>query len=184
MGNFEYEIFEPEEWKPNYPAPIFDNRLPDDTFWAARQVMWFTDEEIRAIVETGQYSDPEAVDWLVKCLIERRNKIGRTYFARVLPLDRFRISDGRLEFEDLGVAYGFVPSRRVSIRWSRFDNPAETHQTIAGAAGPALPAEVASAAEDSYFAATLTGEDETKTVTVYLRKKGPFPAIVGVDRTW
>lgn len=75
-GNFEYEVFEPEQWKPNYPAPIFDNRLPDDTFWAARQVMWFTEDEIRALVETGQYTDPEAVDWLVKCLVERRNKIG------------------------------------------------------------------------------------------------------------
>ena len=49
--------------------------------------MAFTDEDIRAIVSTGQYSDPAAADWLARCLIERRNRIGRAYLGRVLPLD-------------------------------------------------------------------------------------------------
>ena len=35
----------------NDPITAFENRLPDDTFWAAKQVMAFTDEEIRAIVQ-------------------------------------------------------------------------------------------------------------------------------------
>ena len=67
--------------RPPIPMPPFANRLPDDTFWAARQVMAFTDEEIRAIVQTGQYSKP-AEDWITATLIERRNRIGRTYFAQ------------------------------------------------------------------------------------------------------
>ena len=83
------------------------NRLPDDTFWAARQVMAFTDEEIRAIVQTGQYSKP-AEDWITATLIERRNRIGRTYFARVLPLDRIRLEGNTLAFDDLGVSSGFA----------------------------------------------------------------------------
>jgi hypothetical protein len=78
VGRFESDIFDPELWKPNYPNPAFDNRLPDDTFWAAKQVMAFSDQEIRAIVETGQYSDSKSVDWIAKCLIARRDKIGRT----------------------------------------------------------------------------------------------------------
>ena len=32
----------------------------DDAFWAARRVMAFTDDLIRAIVKTGQFSDPAA----------------------------------------------------------------------------------------------------------------------------
>ena len=62
--------------------------MPDDAFWAARQVMAFTDDEIRAIVRTGQYSQP-AEDWITATLIERRNRIGRTFFTKVLPLDHF-----------------------------------------------------------------------------------------------
>ena len=95
------------------PLPPFVNRLPDDTFWAARQVMAFTDEEIRAIVQTGQYSKP-AEDWITATLIERRNRIGRTYFGRVLPLDRIRVEGNTLAFDDLGVSNGFA--RRALTR--------------------------------------------------------------------
>ena len=114
VGHFESDIFDPELWKPNYPNPAFDNRLPDDTFWAAKQVMAFSDEEIRAIVETGQYSDPKSVDWIAKCLIARRDKIGRTYFAKVLPLDRFQVRDGQLAFEDLAVTVSLHRASKVS----------------------------------------------------------------------
>ena len=54
VGRFESETFDPEEWTPLYELAPFANRLPDDTFWAARQVMAFTDEDIRAIVEIGE----------------------------------------------------------------------------------------------------------------------------------
>ncbi len=183
-GNFEYELFDPEKWKPNYPAPIFDNRLPDDTFWAAKQVMAFTEDEIRAVVETGEYSDPGAANWLVKCLVERRNKIGRTYFSKVLPLDRFRVSEKRLEFEDLELLHGFVPERSYSVRWTRFDNVSERHTPIDGAASLNLPSEIPDAPDGSYFAARIAGPHELKTVTVYLRKSGSGANVVGVERTW
>ncbi len=70
VGHFEYNTFEPERWITNYELAPFANRLPDDTFWAAKQVMAFTDEDIAAIVNTGEYSNPEAEAWIVKCLIE------------------------------------------------------------------------------------------------------------------
>lgn len=54
--------FNPEPWETAKTPKIrgvgrfhFVHRLPDDEYWAARQVMNFTDQEIRAIVETGQY---------------------------------------------------------------------------------------------------------------------------------
>ena len=122
VGRFEYQRYSPDDFKPEYPNPAFERRLPDDTFWAAKQVMAFRDEEIRAIVQTGEYSDPRAEDWIVKSLIERRNKIGRTYFARVLPLDGFAVCGDELTFADLSVKYGFAPKRGYSVEWANFDN--------------------------------------------------------------
>ena len=135
VGHFEYETFEPEDWKPNYYNPAFENRLPDDEFWAAKQVMAFTDEEIRALVKTGDYSDPRAVDWITKCLIERRNKIGRAYFEKVLPLDRFRIEEGRLAFDDLATKYRFAANHGYVVSWSRYNNTNQT-KTPFGGRGP------------------------------------------------
>ena len=39
VGRFEAEAFDPEQWKPEYPNPAFDNMRPDDAFWAARIVL-------------------------------------------------------------------------------------------------------------------------------------------------
>ena len=74
------ETFEPEKWTSLYDVAPFANRLPDDAFWAARQVVAFTDEDIRAIVQVAQYSDPRAARWIADCLIERRNRIARDLF--------------------------------------------------------------------------------------------------------
>ena len=49
---------------PTIPNPSFLNRLPDDEFWAAKQVMAFTDEQIRAIVKVAQYSDPQTETYI------------------------------------------------------------------------------------------------------------------------
>ena len=63
--------------------------------------MSFTDDDIRALVETGEYSDPRVVDYLTETLAQRRDKIGETYFSKVLPLDSFAVKNGQLIFEDL-----------------------------------------------------------------------------------
>jgi len=69
VGRFQYETFEPDRWKADASIAPFANRLPDDTYWAAKQVMAFSDEDIRALVSTGQYSDPRAEAWIVETLI-------------------------------------------------------------------------------------------------------------------
>ena len=53
VGRFEAETFEPDNWVALYDLAPFANRLPDDTFWAARQVMAFTDDDIRTIVQAA-----------------------------------------------------------------------------------------------------------------------------------
>jgi hypothetical protein len=184
VGRFHASAFEPEKWVSNFPNRAFLHRLPDDEFWAARQVMSFTDEEIRAIVETGQYTDPRAVDYIAKTLIERRNRIGRAYFSKVLPLDRFEVRGNRLVFHDLSVDAGFVPARTYDVAWSRFDNATGTHSALR-AKGLSLPPEALSAPPGQYYAARISAPGAAgRTVTVYLRTAGPGPQVAGIDRTW
>jgi hypothetical protein len=183
VGRLESKLFEPDEWKPEYPNIAFLNRTPEDEFWAARQVMAFRDDEIRAIVKTGEYSDPAAEEWIARCLIERRDKIGRAYFSKVLPLDGFRIEGGRLRFLDLAQEYGFSGSRQYSVAWSVFDNVRLQHAPIPGASGAMLPDEILKSG-DGYFGATISGTNGSQTIVVSLRKRGDAISIVGIDRTW
>lgn len=184
VGNFEHEVFDALEWKPNYPNPAFLNRLPDDEFWAARQVMRFTDEEIHAIVKSGQYSDPRAVDWLTRCLIERRDKIGKAYFAKVLPLDEFRIENGALKFRDLGVDHGFAPPRRYRVHWSGFNNSDATESPIPSATTFELPRQFGQARSPDFAVARIQADDPRQAVLVYLRFTDGKAEIVGIDRQW
>ena len=187
LGMIEYPSFRPESWKPNYPATALVNRLPDDEFWAAKKVMAFTDEQIREAVKLANYTptpkrkvqSPEKL--IGDYLINRRDIIGRTYFAKVLPLDEFRIEDGTLRFTDLERKYGFVESRRYNVSWSIFDNEKETHQPIPSATTFELPTQTA---QPGYYAAKIVADDEAKTVTVYIRRSSNRLEIVGIDRTW
>jgi hypothetical protein len=185
VGNFEAHWFQPDEWKPHYPNPAFQRRLPDDDYWAAKQVMAFTDDDIRAIVETARFSDPRSVDYVIQVLEERRNKIGRIFFAKVLPLDDFRVQNGTLLFDDLAVRYSFRAPRRYTVRWSWFNNADQKLSPIPGAESAQLPQEALQAFAGSYFCAQLTAPDEPqKSVSVYIRKDLVDYKVVGIDRAW
>ena len=64
-------MFDPAGWTPRVPTAAILRARDDDTFWAARRVMAFSDEMIRALVKTGQYSEPQAEALLAKVLIQR-----------------------------------------------------------------------------------------------------------------
>ncbi|MBI3279192.1 MAG: hypothetical protein HYZ57_05045 [Acidobacteria bacterium] len=181
VGRLESATFEPDKWTGNYYNPAFANRLPDDAFWAARQVMAFTNEEILAIVQTGEYTDPEAAAYIAKILADRRDKIGRTWFSKVLPLDGFRVSGRRLEFDDLGVKYNFEQPRGYTVSWFRFDNETEAKTPIPGASSLALPE---AAGRAGYYGADIHAGDPARTITVYVRSRGGAPEVVGIDRRW
>ena len=184
VGMINHDAFDPDAWKPNYPNPAFVNRLPDDEFWAAKKVMAFTDEQIQAIVAEAHYSEPSDEEALVEYLIARRDRIGQTYFGRVLPLDGFRVEDDTLLFDDLAVRYDIAVQRDYPIRWSRFDNQTEVHAAIADASGPGLPGVILSSAPGSYFAAAIGDEGASMSVLVYLRRDVDGIRVVGVERTW
>jgi hypothetical protein len=162
VGAFEYEVFDAERWVPEYPNSAFSNMDADDAFWAARQVMAFTDEDIRTIVTTGEYTDKRAEEWVIRCLIERRNKIGRAFLTHSLPLDRFTIREHRLQFEDLATKH-FGGEKHYNVRWFRFDNMTGARTEIAGETTFAVPAETS-----PYLMAEVRGERGGPGVYVYV----------------
>jgi hypothetical protein len=185
IGNFESKTFDPETWKTDYPNPAFLSRLPDDNFWAAKQVMAFTDDDIRAIVETARFSSPRSTDYMVATLAERRDKIGRAFLCRLLPLDHFRVESQELVFDDLAVQYGFHSRRPYSVKWSRFNNESQTGSPIASDGSARLPDEMIQAPAGSYFSASIHSPgDPMKPVIVYLRKGTNGYKTVGIDRMW
>jgi len=182
VGRFEAKAFNPTTWRSNYPNPAFLSRQPEDEYWAAKQVVAFTNEDIRAIVETGQFSDPRVVDYLVATLAERRDKIGRAFLSDVLPLDNFRISGNEIVFDDLALKYGFSAQRQYRFRWFLFDNRSGAQTSVPGAR-PQLPSNLTTSGADVYLATEIrpaSGSD--KSVTVYLRKAGETWSAVGIDR--
>jgi hypothetical protein len=194
VGTFDAESFDAANWKSNYPNTAFLLMDDDDAFWAAKKVMAFSDADIRAIVETGRYSDPEATAWVTETLIKRRDKIGKAWLSRGLALDNFRVADGRLVFVDLAEKYKVSGPRQVTIRWSEFDNGNNQRSPIeTNGEGASIPARAGQ--KTGFLAASIKAAQDGKAaqegsntkapeVTVYLRGAGGVWSVVGIDRNY
>lgn len=190
VGRWESQLFDPARWKNNYPNAAFLRMTARDAFWAAKILMKFTREELAAIVETGEYSDPEDARYLLEVLVARQRKSGRLGINAINPLDEFRVQSGSLEFVNLSEKYGFVESpTRYEIQWFAFENetgarrelsPAttgtETRSSLPAAPGPEsfLLARIRSIHEDYPHWST--------SIDVYLRPGGAGYEIVGIER--
>ena len=108
------------------PTAALLPRAPDDTFWAARRVMAFSDDMIRAIVDDRPVHAIEAAaKHLADVLIQRRDKIGRAYLNAVNPLVEFRARCERhahLRQRRRRRGVGDEPAGGYTVGWSRFDN--------------------------------------------------------------
>ncbi len=123
VGRWESELFDAARWKNNYPNPAFVRMTARDAFWAAKILMKFTREELAAIVETGEYTDPENARYFLEVLVERQLKCGRFGINAINPLDEFRVEDQALHFANLSERYGFVEAKTsYEIQWFAFDN--------------------------------------------------------------
>jgi hypothetical protein len=132
VGRFSAEGFDPPDWKPRMPNPAFRRARPDDTFWAARRVMAFTDDMIRAAVKTGQYSDPAAEKHIADTLIARRDAIGRAWLTNVNPVvNPVLDGSGTLRFGNAAVDAGVAKApASYEIAWFAFDNATGTATAI------------------------------------------------------
>jgi hypothetical protein len=182
VGMLDYKSFDPVSWKPSYPNPAFEATDREDAFWAAKQMAAFSDDEIRALVKTGEYTDPRAADWIAECLIKRRDRISETLFATVLPLDKFRVTDGKLGFDDLAASRPRGTARLYRVQWAKYD-PQGHSTALPDAGGRQIP----SFTDTEYLAATISchtesGEGCPGPVTVYLRRAASEIQVVGIDR--
>jgi hypothetical protein len=189
IGRFEAEHFRPESWKPEYPNPAFLNCLPEDAYWAAKIVMAFTDEEIRAIVSTGALTDPRAEEYLWRTLVQRRDKVGQYWLNRVSSIDRLQFdASGDLRFEHSASRYGFSePPKDYRAAWFHYDN-LQDRRTALGQerflTEPriALPADVRPGSPDRYFMVRIQEADTQRSVRVFLRASRSEVQIVGIER--
>ncbi len=108
IGYYDAELFEPAQWKPNYPNLAFERMDAADAYWGAKIVSAFADDFIRELAQAGDYERPEAAAHLAAVMKARRDAAGRYWFDRVSPLEDFSVEDGRLMFRDLGIERGYV----------------------------------------------------------------------------
>ena len=99
----------------------------DDTFWAARRVMAFSDELIRGDREDRRsITDPRRrAALLADVLIKRRDKIGRAYLTEDQPAGRVRARRRRhadvRERGGPGRSWPRAPARGYRAEWSTYD---------------------------------------------------------------
>jgi hypothetical protein len=192
IGRFEGDAFDPTTWKPRSPTPAYVEMRADDAFWAARRVMAFSDEAIRAIVQTGQFSDPKAAQYLGDVLITRRNKIGRAYLTAINPIvDPALDASGVLTFGNAAVNYRVAEAPRgYTAAWYAFDNNTGDSKSIGETtandttlqAPPGLPSAAGAYVRVDLSADHATHPTWTQPVSAYFVKQAAGWKLVGLER--
>ncbi|MFT7626298.1 MAG: hypothetical protein ACI9WU_005493, partial [Myxococcota bacterium] len=122
VGIFEATVFDPARWSPLIPNPAFAEATARDTYWGAALVARFDRPLIEAAVMAGEYSDARASEAIISALVERRQKLLRHAFARVLALDDVRAEGCVVEFTDLEFLSGLrtgPASYHWTLDWAR-----------------------------------------------------------------
>jgi hypothetical protein len=192
VGRFEGDRFDPTTWKPHAPTLGYMEMRADDAFWAARRVMAFSDDAIRAIVKTGQFSDPAAEQLLADVLIKRRDKIGRVYLAGINPIVGPRLdASGSLTFENAAIAAGVAPQDvRYRARWHAFDNATgstrplgeTTSGTPSMTAPPDLPSEPNAFVQVDVSAESPAHPSWNQPLRAFFRRAAAGWKLVGLER--
>ncbi|BCS35864.1 hypothetical protein TBR22_A50990 [Luteitalea sp. TBR-22] len=192
VGRFEGASFAPETWKPRAPTLAYIEMRDDDAFWAARRVMAFSDDLIRAVVATGEIGDPAQEKYLADTLILRRDKIGRAYLPKINPIvDPVLGANGELSFGNAAVQYRFAPApTSYTATWARFDNATgattpigQTTSTEPRMQAPAgLPTAPGSFIELELSARHPNHPSWERPVLVHFRRNGAGWTLVGLQR--
>ena len=191
VGRFEGDFFEPQLWKPEYPNPAFERMQIEDAFWATRIVIRFSDEMIRALVETGRIADAQAENYLVETLIKRRDKIVRYYLSQTNPVADFQVVEGsdghRLQFKNLGLEAGLASSSSYEHQWFRFNNQTQSLEELTELVSVSEPSLSIPQEQAPYLMVRLStlGTDHPEwknSVDVSIRRDPMKPTIVGIER--
>ena len=193
VGRIESDYFRPEDWKPEYPNTAFSNARPEDLFWAARILSSITDDGVRAVVRTAQYSDPKATEYLSQTLIARKNKVVKTWLNGTNPIVNPTLSAaGVLTFENASqLAEVGGAAERYTIQWMQLDNATGTLKDVGAeqtATKPSAEApEALLSAKPEYVAARVRAFHPdypawSHPVMLYFRRSGEGWTLVGLER--
>ena len=130
FGYFSTDRFDPETWKSGYPNPAFLRMTERDAAWMARLIARFSPEDVRSIVDSGQFTDPGDAEYLTAVLLERQRRILARYLTRLSPLGEVvATEDGALCATDLARLRGVAPA--ASYRYDAFDVTTSTATPLA-----------------------------------------------------
>jgi hypothetical protein len=184
VGYYPVDAFDPGEWVMSYPNPAFEKRTRRDAFWGAKIVMSFRDDDLEAIVETAQMPNPGAEAHLLDLLKKRRDKVGRYWFRRINPLDRFAIRAGSavvaarnggraaetpvLTFDDLSVTYDLADAESRTYAFQiRHDGEVLVDEKQVDA--PVIPLRRTDASLRQHLSTTGATTDEERVVRIDIR---------------
>ena len=190
VGKFEGDRFDPRRWQPQTPTTAYMETRDDDAFWAARRVASFTDELIRAVVHSGEFSDPAAERYLGDVLIKRRDTIARVYMTAVNPIVSPRLEANALIVANAAVDHDIARAPTAyHASWMRFDNATGETQpltttdsaTTTIAAPHDLPTN-----PGAIVAVNLSADSEypawKRPIRTYFRRAGDSWTLVGLER--
>ncbi|MFB6264830.1 MAG: hypothetical protein ABEL76_14580 [Bradymonadaceae bacterium] len=110
FGYYDVAHFDPAAWKAGYPNIAFRRMDLRDAFWATNIISKFSDEHVRALVDTARFTRESYDRYLERVMIGRRDKIVETYFRKLSPLVKPVYRNGRVCVRDAWVARGYGPA--------------------------------------------------------------------------
>jgi hypothetical protein len=191
IGKFEGQRFDPRTWRPQTPTTAYLELRDDDAFWAAQRVGAFNDEMIRAIVHTGEFSDAANEKALADIIIQRRDKILRTYLPAVNPIVSPRLDGGKLTFDNAAVMARVAESPQTyRASWFEFDNTTGNTRALLATSSGTTTIEAPSglpAAVGGFVGVDISAESTEfpawrRPVRVYFRRDANDWKLVGLER--
>jgi hypothetical protein len=116
FGYFDVDNFTPENWKAEYPNAAFSRMTERDGAWMARILARFTPPMVRALAETGDFTNPSNTNHLERVLEGRLERILERYLTRLSPLADVRVEGGNLCAVDLAERRGLRPASQFQHR--------------------------------------------------------------------
>jgi hypothetical protein len=134
IGSFTADDFDPGSWKPVFPSVMFDNMTDEDAFWATRLILSFTEDDLRSIIDTAEYTDTPTNNYMLRTLLERRQMIASYWLGRSDALSNFLIhpvADGvTVDFTDLIVdqkrTWEELTHYTYQVKGQRYESPKRT----------------------------------------------------------
>ena len=193
VGRFESMYFDAENWKADAPNAAFKNARPEDRFWGARLLSRLSDDMVRAVVGTAQYSDTRATEYMTQTLLQRKAKILTSWLNGTNPVVDMALSpSGTLTFANAAVDAGVAkPAQHYTLYWSRFDNATATHYAVGGeqkttTTSAQTPDGLITAGAE-YLAVTIRAVDPERPawaqpLVAYFRRASDGWSLVGLER--